>query len=96
MYTEAKMNSAPLRPDGLPQCPSGLLFCEVTRRDGLSDKGPYRSRASCYGNRVEGKLLPHPGAPASAPGAVFFLGTASARPDVSPPALASIEEGQQL
>ena len=54
MYTEAKMNSAPLRPDGLPQCPSGLLFCEVTRRDGLSDKGSYRSRASCYGNRVEG------------------------------------------
>jgi hypothetical protein len=96
MYTEAKMNSAPLLPDGLPQCPSGLLFCEVTRRDELSDKGPYRSQASCYGNRVEGKLLPHPGAPASAPGAVFFLGTASARPDVSPPALASIEEGQQL
>jgi hypothetical protein len=54
MYTEAKMNSAPLRPDGLPQCPSGLLFCEVTRRDELSDKGPYRSQASCYGNRVEG------------------------------------------
>jgi hypothetical protein len=54
MYTEAKMNSAPLLPDGLPQCPSGLLFCEVTRRDELSDKGPYRSQASCYGNRVEG------------------------------------------
>jgi len=91
MYTEAKMNSA-VR-DGLPQCPSGLLFCEVTRRDGLSDKGPYGSGELLW-QQSRRKLLPHPGAPASAAGAFLFLEPCLLGPNVSPPTLASLEASQ--
>jgi hypothetical protein len=57
--------------DGAPNGPVGLLICEVTRRGGLSDKGPCRSRASCYGNRAEGNYYLTL-APASAAGAFLF------------------------
>ena len=57
--------------DELPQWPRRTFDMRITHRGGLSDKGPCRSRASCYGNRAEGNyylIL----TPASAAGAIFF------------------------
>jgi hypothetical protein len=48
-----------------------LRLSEVYARDGLSDVGPYRFRASCYGNRAEGNYTPTLGSGGSCRGLFF-------------------------
>jgi hypothetical protein len=59
-------------PEGLPQGPVGLLLCEVTRRDGLSDKDPTGLGRVVVGTEQK-EITTSPWAPASAAGAIFFL-----------------------
>jgi hypothetical protein len=48
-----------------------LRLSEVYARDGLSDVGPYRFRARCYGNRAEGNYTPTLGSGGSCRGLFF-------------------------
>jgi hypothetical protein len=61
-----------------PLSPMAASLMRRHTRDGLSNKGPYRSRASCYGNRVEGNYYLTLGSGTGCR-SHFLLKTASAR-----------------
>jgi hypothetical protein len=86
----------PNAPRRVPQCPVGTFVMRSYTPRRIVRQRTLPVSGELLWQQSRRKLLSHPGAPASAAGAIFFSEPRQPGPNASPATLASIETGQQL